>query len=190
MSRTALPGVKNAMQREMQARLESLPKTEASFIEPMECLSVSKLPEGGQWVWQVKLDGYRALAVRSGTGITLFSRRRKSLNKQFPYIADALASLPEGTVVDGEVVAIDDSGRPNFNLLQNFRAEASRIHYYVFDLLCWRGRDLTRLPLIERRALLKSLVAVADKRIRTWDYIEAGPKDLLAAVREQGLEGV
>jgi ATP-dependent DNA ligase len=77
------------------------------------------------------------------------------------------------------VVAIDDRGRPNFNLLQNFRAEASRIHYYIFDLLCWKGRDLTRLPLIERRALLKALA-----------YVEAAPTDLLAAMREQGLEGI
>jgi DNA ligase D-like protein (predicted ligase) len=178
------------MQNENRARLDSLPRTEASFVEPMECLSVSKLPEGDQWIWEVKLDGYRALAVKSGTGITLFSRRRKSLNRQFPYIADALASLPEGTVVDGEIVAIDDSGRPDFNLLQNFRAEASRIHYYVFDLLCWNYRDLTRVPLMERRALLKSLVLVHDKRIRVSDYVEAAPKDLLSAVREQGLEGV
>jgi len=155
----------------------------------MECLSVSKLPEGSQWVWEIKLDGYRALAVKSGSGVTLFSRRRKSLNRQFPSIVEALVNLPEGTVVDGELVAIDDSGRPDFNLLQNFRAEASRIHY-VFDLLCWKGRDLTRLPLIERRALLKSLVVVQDKRIRTWEYVEAAPKDLRSAVREQGLEGI
>lgn len=103
---------------------------------------------------EIKLDGYRALRVRSRAGVSLFSRRRKSLNRQFPYIAEALAAdLPEGTVVDGEVVAIDDSGRPDFNLLQNVRAEASRIHHYVFDLLCWEGRDLTRLPQVERRAL-------------------------------------
>jgi len=103
----------------------------------MECLSVSKLPESDKWIWEVKLDGYRGLAVKSGTGVTLFSRRRKSLNRQFPYIVEALADLPEGTVVDGELVALDDSGRPDFNLLQNFRAEASRVHYYVFDLFYW-----------------------------------------------------
>src|SRR5713226_352090 len=178
------------MQREMRARLESLPRTEASFIEPMECLSVSKLPEAATWIWEIKLDGYRALAVKSSTGLTLFSRNRKSLNRQFPYIVEALADLPEGTVVDGELVAIDDSGRPDFNLLQNFRAEASRIHYYVFDLVYWGDRNLTRLPLIERRALLKSLVVVRDKRIRIAEYLEAAPKDLLSAVREQGLEGI
>ena len=136
------------MQKEIRARLDSLPKTEASFVEPMECLSVSNLPEGLEWLWEIKFDGYRALAVKSGTGVALFSRRRKSLNSQFPYIVEALADLPAGTVVDGEVVAIDESGRPNFNLLQNFRAEASRIQYYVFDLLCWKDRDLTRVPLV------------------------------------------
>ncbi len=178
------------MQREMRARLESLPKTEASFVEPMDCLSVSKLPEGLEWLWQIKLDGYRVLAVKTGTGVTLFSRRRKSLNRQFPYIAEALGDLPAGTVVDGEVVAVDGTGRPNFNLLQNSRAEASRIQYYVFDLLCWKDRDLTRVSLVERRALLKSVVVIRDKRIRIADYFEAAPKDLLSAVREQGLEGI
>jgi DNA ligase D-like protein (predicted ligase) len=178
------------MQKEIHARLDSLPKTEASFVEPMECLAVSKLPEGPNFVWEVKLDGYRALAVKSGTGVTLFSRRRKSLNRQFPYIVEALADLPAGTVVDGEVIAIDESGRPDFNLLQNFRAEASRIQYYVFDLLCCKDRDLMHVPLVERRALLKSLVVIRDKRVRIVDYFETGPKDLLSAVREQGLEGI
>src|SRR5712692_6953975 len=154
------------MQKEIRARLNSLPKTEASFVEPMECLSVSKLPEGLEWLWEIKLDGYRALAVKSGTGVTLFSRRKKSFNRQFPHIVQALADLPEGTVVDGEVVAVDESGRPNFNLLQNFRAEASRIQYYIFDVLCWEDRDLTHFPMVERRALLKSVVVIRDERIR------------------------
>jgi bifunctional non-homologous end joining protein LigD len=178
------------MQKEIRARLESLPRSEASFVEPMECLAVSKLSEGPNFVWEVKLDGYRALAVKSGTGVTLFSRRRKSLNRQFPYIVEALADLPAGTVVDGEVIAIDESGRPDFNLLQNLRAEASRIQYYIFDLLRWEDRDLTHVPMVERRALLKSLVVIRDKRVRIVDYFEAAPKDLLSAVREQRLEGI
>ncbi len=139
---------------------------------------------------EIKLDGYRAIAVKSGSDVKLFSRQKKSLNKQFPYIVEGLGDLPAETVVDGELVAIDDSGRPDFNLLQNFRSEASRIHYYVFDLLCCKGRDLTGLPLIERRALLKSFVAIHDKRIMISDYIEAAPTDLVSAAREQGLEGV
>jgi bifunctional non-homologous end joining protein LigD len=182
--------LKNAMHKEIGKRLASLPKTEASFVEPMDCLSVSKLPEGLEWIWEIKLDGYRALAVKSESDVTLFSRRRKSLNRQFPYIVEALGDLPAGTVVDGEVVAIDESGRPDFNLLQNFRADASRIQYYIFDLLCWEDRDLTRVPLLERRALLKSVVVIREKRIRIADYFETAPKDLLVAVQEQGLEGI
>jgi ATP-dependent DNA ligase len=109
-----------------KARLRSLPKRNAAFVEPMECLAVSKLPDDSQWLYEIKLDGYRALAVQSN-GVTLLSRRRKSLGRQFPYIVEALADLPAGTVVDGEVVAVDDSGRPDFNLLQNYCGEASRI---------------------------------------------------------------
>src|SRR5580692_1218368 len=157
------------MHTEIAKRFGSLPKTEASFVEPMDCLSVSKLPEGLGWIWEIKLDGYRALAVKSGNGVSLFSRRRKSLNRQFPNIVEALADLPAGTVVDGEVVAIDESGRPDFNLLQHFRAESSRIQYCVFDLLCWKDHDLTRVPMVERRALLKSVVVIRDKRIRIVD---------------------
>jgi ATP-dependent DNA ligase len=124
------------MQRSAIHKLRSLPARKASFVEPMECLSVARLPEGPQWVWEIKLDGYRALAVKSGSAVTLFSHRRKSLNRQFPYLVELLGDLPDGTVVDGELVAIDDRGRPDFHLLQNFRAEAVRIHYYIFDLLC------------------------------------------------------
>jgi bifunctional non-homologous end joining protein LigD len=75
-------------------------------------------------------------------------------------------------------------------LSENFRAEASRIHYYIFDLLCCKDCDLTRLPLIERRGLMKSLVMIHDKRIRISEYVEAGATELPAAVREQHLQGI
>jgi DNA ligase D-like protein (predicted ligase) len=172
-----------------EARLRSLPKKKAAFMECMECLAVSKLPDGPPWLYEIKLDGYRALAIQS-SGVTLLSRRKKSLGRQFPYIVEALADLPAGTVVDGEVVAVDDSGRPDFNLLQNFRGEASRIQYYIFDLLVCKDRDLTHLPLVERRALLKSLVTIRDKRVRIADFVQASAAALLLAVREQGLEGI
>jgi ATP-dependent DNA ligase len=89
--------------------LRSLPKTKAGFVEPMDCLSVSNLPDGSQWVWEIKLDGYRAVAVKSGNVATLYSRNRKVMNKRFSYIVEPLHGLPEGTVVDGEIVALDDN---------------------------------------------------------------------------------
>jgi ATP dependent DNA ligase domain len=125
--------------------------------------------------------------VKSDSAVTLYSRNKKILNKRFPYIVDPLRGLPDETVVDGEIVALDDDGRPDFNLLQNFRAPASRIHYCIFDLLVCQDRDQTRLPLIERRVVLKSLVSIRDKRIRISDYVEVRATELLAAVREQQL---
>jgi bifunctional non-homologous end joining protein LigD len=173
----------------MKSSILSLPKRTAVFIEPMECAPVTKLLDGPGWFYEIKLDGYRAIAVKSD-GVNLFSRRHKSFNNQYPYLVEALADLPEGTVVDGEVVALDDSGRPNFNLLAQFRTEASRIHYFIFDLLVCNGRDLTRLPLSDRRELAKSLLKFRSPRIRITEQFEDTASDMLAAVRQQQLEGV
>ncbi len=139
---------------------------------------------------EVKFDGYRAVAVKTDGRVALFSRLRKSFDHHYPLIVEALAELPEGTVVDGEIVALDESDRPNFNLLQNFRSEASRIHYFIFDLLICNDRDLTKLPLVERRKLLTSLKLASTRRIRIAEQFEASANDMLAAVRQQQLEGV
>ncbi len=122
--------------------------------------------------------------------MSLFSRRRKSFNHHYPLIVEALAELSEGTVVDGEIVALDESGRPNFNLLQNFRSESSRIHYFIFDLLICNDRDLTGLTLSKRRKLMKSLLNLSSPRLRIAEQFEASASDMLAAVRQQQLEGV
>jgi len=156
----------------------------------MECLAVSKLPAGSQWLYEIKFDGYRALGIKSNGSVTLWSRRNNSFKRQYPLIVEALAELSEDTVVDGEVVALDASGFPNFNLLQNYRTEAARIHFFVFDLLVYRGRDLTRLPLVQRREIMRSALKFSSSRIRISDYVEASVTDMLNAVREQGLEGI
>jgi len=154
----------------------------------MECAPVTKLPSGPQWVYEIKLDGYRAIALKSGRAVSLFSRRRKSF-RQYPHIVESLRVLPEGTVLDGEVVALDEEGRPNFNLLQRFRTESQRICYFVFDLLVCKGRDLTELPLAERRERLKTILT-PDPLIRILDQFEVSANDMVAAVRQQKLEGV
>jgi len=154
----------------------------------MECLAVSKLHDGPQWVYEVKLDGYRALGIKSNGAVRLLCRRNNSFNRQYPLVVEALAELPENTVVDGEVVALDASGFPNFNLLQNYRSEAPRIHFFIFDLLVYQGRDLTRLALIERREIMRSILKFSSGRVRITDYLEASATDMLHAVRQQGLE--
>ena len=177
------------MQKEILARLASLPKTEASFIEPMECALASKLPEGPDWTYEVKLDGYRAIGVKTSGEAIIYSRKAKNFNNRYPYIAEALGDLPDETVIDGEIVALDDSGRPDFHRLQHFGAEAARIHYFVFDLLILTGRDLTKLALSERRTHLGAL-KLRSPRIRISEQFAIPAADMVSAVRQQQLEGV
>src|SRR5258705_1157008 len=154
----------------------------------MECALVSMLPEGSDWTYEVKLDGYRAIGVKSKRDTILYSRNHKNFNKRFPQIAKATDELPDESVFAGEVVALDESGRPDFHRLQHFTAEASRIHYFVFDLLVFKERDVTNLPLTERRKLLKSIKLSG--RIRLSEQFDIPATDMVSAVRQQGLEGV
>jgi DNA ligase D-like protein (predicted ligase) len=176
-------------ERKIAKALDSPPTRKADFIEPMECALVSKLPEGPGWTYEVKLDGYRAIGVKTRREVNVYSRSGKNFNKRFPYIVEALRDLPTDTVIDGEVVALDDSGRPDFHRLQHFGAEAPRIHYFVFDLLISNGRDLTRLPLSERRKLLAALT-LRSPRIRISEQFDIPAADMVSAVRQQRLEGV
>ena len=167
----------------------ALPKRDASFISPMECLSLPKVPDGSEWVYEVKLDGYRAIGMKLANGtLALYSRAGKMLNRKFPEVTEALNILPRSTVIDGEIVALDDSGRPDFNLLTHSRTSAPRIHFYVFDLLCLEEQDITGMPLLERRNLLRSLPMNAP--IQLVEYFQTSAADILDVVRQHGLEGV
>ena len=130
----------------------------ARFIAPMECLPVGKIPEGALWTYELKLDGYRLVAVRTGGKVTLYSRRGTDLSNRFGYVTSALGRLPDETVVDGELVALDEQGKPNFNLLQNFRSAESHIMFYAFDVVVRRGEDLMKQALSKRREVLASTV--------------------------------
>jgi ATP-dependent DNA ligase len=116
------------------------------------------------WTYEIKLDGYRLEVVRPGRETTLYSRRQNVFNRKFPYVAAALNDLPDDTVIDGEAVAIGADGRPDFNLLQNFRSAESRIHYYAFDILVHGGPRLIELPLSERRKILASVIEPGPRR--------------------------
>jgi ATP-dependent DNA ligase len=130
-------------------------KVAAAFVEPMLLLRKEKLPEGPDWLYEVKLDGYRAIAIKTGEKVQLRSRNDNDFNHRYPGIVRALAPLPAETVLDGEVVALDEAGKPSFNKLQNFASFAAPVFYFVFDLLVLFGRDLMGEPLATRRTLLE-----------------------------------
>ena len=129
--------------------------SKARFIEPMLLQTTSDLPEGPAWGYELKLDGYRAIAFKTHGRIHLRSRNNKDFSRKYPGIAEALADLPDETVIDGEVVALDESGRPSFNLLQNYGSSNLPVFYYVFDVLILAGHDVMPEPLARRRDLLQ-----------------------------------
>jgi bifunctional non-homologous end joining protein LigD len=141
------------------------------------------------WVFEVKWDGYRAVAELGKRGVRLYSRNRLPLEKRFPEVTAALKALGAEAVLDGEIVASGKDGRPSFQLLQGRGPGRGYLVYYVFDILFLRGRDLTGLPLTERKALLKELLPAAG-HVR---YSEHVPKDgvkFFRAAKAKGLEGI
>jgi ATP-dependent DNA ligase len=155
----------------------------------MECLPVSKLPHGLEWSYEIKLDGFRLEAVKRNGETTLYSRRGNILNRKFHYIATALKKLPDNTVLDGELVALDEHGKTDFGLLQNFRSAESRIHFYVFDLLVLKGKDVSQLPLNERRALFGKIIP-RNEHISASAVEHGSYAELLKFVKQHGLEGI
>ncbi len=174
-NRTSVPGVD----------LDELPRSAMKFIEPMQCELAAQLPEGDDWQYELKLDGYRALAIKDQGAATLLSRRNNSLNTKFASVADGLKSLEDGVILDGEVVALDEEGRPSFNRLQHLSKNQVLI-YYVFDLLAYRGRDITGLALKQRRELLNDVLQNAVDPIRASAVLHARAEDLIAADSRAG----
>jgi DNA ligase D-like protein (predicted ligase) len=163
-------------------------KTDAGFIETMDCLPVSTVPEGPEWTYEIKLDGYRLEAVKTKGKVTVYSRRRNVLNAKFGYIAEALDELPDETVLDGEIVAMDEEGRSSFNLLQNFKSAQLKIHYYAFDVLVHRGKILIEQPLEERRAILTKILPRNDHI--SLSVVGRSASQMLSFVKEHSLEGI
>jgi bifunctional non-homologous end joining protein LigD len=155
----------------------------------MECLPVAKLPEGAEWVYELKLDGYRAQAIRDARGVRLLSRNGKDLTKRFPLVTDALLHAIEiGTAVDGELVALDASGRPSFNALQNASADTPVV-FYAFDILIHEGQSVMRWPLRDRISVLDSAF-IPTSHAKLCDNFPGPAKAFTTAVRKLGGEGV
>jgi len=169
---------------------EKSSKLHARFVTPMAARVVDTLPDGQDWLYEVKFDGYRALLIKNGNRVEIRSRNDKDLTAAYPGVAAAARKLdaPQATV-DGEVVAVDANGRPSFQALQHRSAHSGHtIVFYAFDLLHLDGRDLCDEPLEARRRLLP---AVLDRSgILMSIDLQGDSRDVIAAVQALGLEGV
>lgn len=155
----------------------------------MECLPVTSLPDASGWVYELKLDGFRAQGSRDKRGVHLFSKNGKDFSEKFPKVFAALAdALPMGTSVDGELVAFDESGHPSFNAIQNASPETN-IVFFVFDVLVNRWTDVKHLALSERLPILQSAV-VPSQWVQLSEHFAGPVSRFVTAVRKMSGEGV
>jgi bifunctional non-homologous end joining protein LigD len=186
---------------EMPARLAALPPARLApgDLPLMLPVLVQDLPPGSGWLFELKWDGVRVLALRREGRVELWSRNQLPVGRRYPEIVAALAALPGGDLaLDGEVVALDDAGRPSFERLQS-RMHRSRgvpraaaeapVTAYLYDCLAIFGRDVRGLGLRERKTLLRALLGASDA-LRFADHVEDDGPRFLSAVAVAGLEGV
>jgi len=160
------------------------------FIEPMKARTASAPVDNGEWLYEVKFDGFRVLAIKNGREIELWSRNKKLLNERFPEVVRAVARLScRECLLDGEVCALDGKGRSSFQLLQNSGETRHSVVYYVFDLLFEKTRDLRSLSLVERKKHLEEVLLNAVDPIRPSPCFDKNPKRILEKMRLAGAEG-
>lgn len=175
------------------ANLTGLSAAGPHFVEPMKPRLVEQLPTAGGWLYELKFDGIRALAIKNGRNVHLISRNEKELGDRFPQIAKACVGLKANEcVVDGEVVAMDREGRSSFQLLQRGELDAqdAPLAFYVFDLLQMNGHSLLSLPATTRKELLASVLPASSDLIRFSGELGGEPQKLLTEVKRRGLEGL
>ncbi len=159
-------------------------------IRPMLATLAQAPFDHPDWVFEVKWDGYRAIAELRDGNVSLYSRYLIPLNRKFSPIEESLRKLGCEAVLDGEIVVVDDQGRPNFQMLQNYPESAGgHLLYYVFDLLYLQGHDLTDLPLLRRKELLRKILP-STPRIRFCDHVAKDGVLFFHVVKEKGLEGI
>jgi bifunctional non-homologous end joining protein LigD len=163
----------------------------ADFVPPQLCRLVDRAPEGPGWLHEVKLDGYRIIAMVEGGAARLWTRNRNDWTARFPETAAALARLGD-CILDGELCALDGSGNPDFGLLGSAmeRKATAELVYFAFDLLADGGTDLRDLPLLERKARLRRRLAKAPPTVRYVEPFEQPGEAVLRSACRIGLEGV
>ena len=142
------------------------------------------------WLFEIKWDGYRAIGSVINGKTDLYSRNNISFKEKYTAVSTALEDFSNNVVVDGEIVALDEHGFSRFQYLQNWQKDAQgELVYYVFDLLWLDGYDLTILPLIERKKILRQIIP-ENNVIRYSDHVERNGKAFFEIAKKQGLEGV
>lgn len=176
--------------------LNELPEEQPRFIKKMDCVAVDtveQIPAGTEWFREIKWDGYRVSVIHHGNTVSLRTKSNREPSARHKHIERSLveSSLPD-CVMDAELVALDAKERPVFQLLQQSRRNRAPVAIYVFDLLNYAGRDLTKLPLFERRAALEAIASEFPEHVRLSELL---PEDtpmprLVATLDEHGLEGI
>jgi bifunctional non-homologous end joining protein LigD len=172
------------------ARPRNARRSSPVFLEPMAARVVKRLPDGDEWLYEVKFDGYRALLIKDGKQVEIRSRKDNDLTRTYPGIAESASRLNAArAVIDGEIVAIDAQGRPSFQALQHRGSNPHhQIVFYAFDLLHLDGLDLTVEPLLDRRAPLPALLDGSGLLLSR--ALPGTPSAIVEAARSLGLEGV
>ncbi|UKT65704.1 DNA ligase D [Pedobacter mucosus] len=172
--------------------LKNAPKANIPIgVKPMLATLVDEPFDDPDWQYEVKWDGYRALAFANKGEINLLSRNNKSFNEKFYPIYDLIKKWKVNIVVDGEILVLNSKGISDFGSLQNWRSEADgELVFYVFDLLWYNGKDLSEIPLFQRQSILKEVLPLDDDRIRLGKVFKASGIDFFAAAGKMGLEGI
>ncbi len=158
-------------------------------IRPMLATLTDKPFDDPDWIFETKWDGFRAVALVEPGEAKLYSRNGLDISRKYPSIVAALAKIKDSAVLDGELVALDAHGRSRFQLLQNAEREPARLLYCVFDLLFLDGKDMRKLPLIERKAALKAILPKSKLLLYSAHVVGNGVKQFEKAKRA-GEEGV
>ena len=188
------PKQKLAAARKQAARKPKAGAAMPDFVLPQLCASVAKPPGSGQWLHEIKFDGYRMQLRVEGRRAELRTRTGLDWSDKFPEIVKAARGLPDA-ILDGEVVALDAEGRPDFPALQAALAagKTGPLVYFVFDLLFCQGTDLRAQPLATRKTALEALLAArrtGKALIRYVEHFDAKGPELFASARDMGLEGI
>ena len=171
---------------------ESTPLVLPAFRKPQLATLAPKVP-AGDWLFEMKFDGYRMQAAIAGDQVRLYSRNGHDWSRQFGYVAPALSQLTRGTaLIDGELCAIDEHGRSNFTLLKNSLDGRKPVSFYAFDLLEQDGENVAALPQIERKERLAALLADLpdDSPIVYSEHVVGRGQEVFDAMKAGGFEGV